>query len=53
MNYKALMGSHVGHVDGFIIEIDTWTIRYLVVDLRALFLGKSMLIAAKGIERKI
>jgi hypothetical protein len=40
----------IGHVDDFIIDDNTWTIRYLIVDTRNLLPGKRVLIAPQWIE---
>jgi hypothetical protein len=47
---QALDGE-VGHVDDFIIDDDTWAIRYLVVSTRNWWVGKKVLISPKWIER--
>jgi uncharacterized protein YrrD len=41
----------VGHVEDFIIDDDTWAIRYLVVDTRNWLPGKRILISPRWIER--
>jgi uncharacterized protein YrrD len=41
----------VGHVEDFIIDDETWAIRYLVVDTRNLWPGKKVLISPQWIER--
>ena len=41
----------IGHVTDFIIDDDTWAIRYLVVDTRNWWPGKQVLVAPKWIER--
>ena len=41
----------IGHVEDFIIDDDTWTIRYLVVDTRNWWHGRSVLIAPHWIGR--
>jgi uncharacterized protein YrrD len=41
----------IGHVDDFIIDDQTWAIRYLVVDTRNWWPGKKVLISPKWIER--
>ncbi len=40
----------IGHVDDFIIDDETWTIRYLVVATRNWLPGKKVLISPKWIE---
>ena len=39
----------IGHVDDFMIDDDTWAIRYLVVDTRNWWPGKKVLISPKWI----
>jgi hypothetical protein len=41
----------IGHVDDFIIDDETWAIRYLVVDTRNWWPGKKVLISPKWIEK--
>jgi sporulation protein YlmC with PRC-barrel domain len=41
----------IGHVDDFIIDDETWTIRYLVVDTRNWWPGKKVLVSPNWIER--
>jgi len=41
----------IGHVDDFIIDDETWAIRYLVVDTRNWWPGKKVLISPRWIER--
>jgi len=40
-----------GHVDDFILDDETWEIRYLVIDTVNLWPGKKVLISTKWIER--
>jgi hypothetical protein len=40
----------VGHVRGFLIDEESWTIRYLIVDTRNWWLGHQVLIAPEWIE---
>jgi hypothetical protein len=40
----------VGHVCGFLIDEESWTIRYLIVDTRNWWLGHQVLIAPEWIE---
>ena len=40
----------IGHVEDFLVEDDTWTIRYLVVDTRAWLPGRKVLIASDWID---
>ncbi len=41
----------IGHVEDFIIDDETWAIRYLVIDTRNWWPGKSVLIAPRWIDR--
>jgi len=41
----------IGHVEDFIIDDETWAIRYLVIDTRNWLPGKKVLISPKWIER--
>ena len=41
----------IGHVEDFIIDDETWAIRYLVIDTRNWWPGKKVLISPQWIER--
>lgn len=41
----------IGHVDDFLFDEGTWTIRYLVVDTSNWIGGRSVLISATALER--
>ena len=41
----------IGHVEDFIIDDDTWVIRYLIIDTRNWWSGKKVLIAPQWIKR--
>jgi uncharacterized protein YrrD len=41
----------IGHVDDFIIDDETWAIRYLIVDTRNWWPGKKVLISPRWIDR--
>ena len=41
----------IGHVDDFVIDEETWAIRYLVIDTRDWWPGRKVLVAPKWIER--
>jgi hypothetical protein len=47
---EALDGA-IGHVEDFIIDDETWSIRYLVVDTKNWWAGKRVLISPRWIER--
>ncbi|MEP6704398.1 MAG: PRC-barrel domain-containing protein, partial [Acidobacteriota bacterium] len=40
----------IGHVEDFVIDDETWAIRYLVIDTRNWWPGKKVLISTKWIE---
>ncbi|MDI1238136.1 MAG: PRC-barrel domain-containing protein [Polaromonas sp.] len=55
---KAVAGYHIhaadgdiGHVQGFLVEDDTWAIRYLIVDTSNWWLGRQVLIAPQWIKK--
>jgi sporulation protein YlmC with PRC-barrel domain len=41
----------IGHVDDFIIDEETWAIRYLIIDTRNLWPGKKVLVSPQWIKR--
>ena len=41
----------IGHVDDFVVDDDTWEIRYMVVDTKNWWPGKKVLVAPEWIER--
>ena len=41
----------IGHVDDFILDSETWAIRYLVIDTRKWWPGKKILISPQWIDR--
>ena len=47
---QALDGE-IGHVEDFIIDDETWSIRYLVVDTRNWWQGRRVLVSTQWIER--
>jgi len=49
-NIQALDGE-IGHVEDFIIDDETWAIRYLIVDTKNWWPGKHVLISPQWIER--
>jgi hypothetical protein len=48
-NIQALDGE-IGHVEDFLIDGETWAIRYLVVDTRNWWPGKKVLVSPQWIE---
>jgi hypothetical protein len=47
---QALDGE-IGHVEDFIIDDETWSIRYLVVDTKNWWAGKHILVSPQWIQR--
>jgi len=45
------MEGEIGHVDDFIIDDETWAIRYLVIDTQNWWPGKKVLVAPQWIDR--
>jgi hypothetical protein len=43
--------AQLGHVEDFLVEVESWKIRYMVVDTRALLPGKKVLVAPLWIDR--
>ncbi len=41
----------IGHVDDFVVDDETWAIRYLIVDTRNWWPGKKVLISTRWIEQ--
>jgi sporulation protein YlmC with PRC-barrel domain len=41
----------IGHVEDFIIDVETWTIRYLVIDTKNWWTGKKVLVSPHWIDR--
>ncbi|MBU1568135.1 MAG: PRC-barrel domain-containing protein [Proteobacteria bacterium] len=58
INTKTLQGyrlessdGEIGHVEDFIIDDETWAIRYLVIDTRNWWSGKKVLVSPQSIDR--
>jgi uncharacterized protein YrrD len=49
--YIQATDGEIGHVDDFIIDDETWAIRYLIIDTRNWWPGKNVLISPRWIER--
>ncbi len=49
-NIQAADGE-IGHVDDFIIDDETWAIRYLIIDTRNWWPGKKVLVSPRWIDR--
>jgi uncharacterized protein YrrD len=49
--YIQATDGEIGHVDDFIIDDETWVIRYLIIDTRNWWPGKNVLISPRWIER--
>ena len=45
------MDGEIGHVEDFIIDDETWAIRYLIVDTHNWWPGKKVLVSPQWIER--
>ena len=43
----------IGHVEDFVIDDETWAIRYLIIDTRNWWPGKKVLVSTKWIDRVI
>jgi hypothetical protein len=41
----------IGHIEDFIVDDDTWTVRYLVINTGNWWPGKEVLVSPKWIER--
>ena len=53
-----ILGTHlhasdgdIGHVEDFLLDVDTWSLRYLVVDTSNWWIGKQVLISPDWIDR--
>ena len=51
-NIQATDGE-IGHVEDFVIDDETWAIRYLIIDTRNWWPGKKVLVSTKWIDRVI
>ncbi len=49
-HYIQAKNGHIGHVYDFVIDEETWTIRYMVVDTGNWFAGKRVLISPEWVE---
>ena len=43
-------GGSVGHIDGFVLDEDTWAVRYLIVDTKNWMPGKKVLIDPRWVD---
>jgi hypothetical protein len=50
-NHVQATDGEIGHIDDFIIDDQTWAIRYLVIDTRNWWPGKKVVISPQWIER--
>jgi hypothetical protein len=48
--YIQAADGEIGHVEDFIIDDETWAIRYLIIDTRNWWPGKKVLVSPKWIE---
>jgi len=49
--YLHVADGEIGHIDDFLIDDQTWAIRYLIIDTQNWWPGKKVLIAPRWIER--
>jgi hypothetical protein len=45
------LDGEIGHIEDFVVDDETWIIRYLVVDTKNWWPGKRVLIATDWIDR--
>jgi hypothetical protein len=50
-HYVCATDGLIGHVEDFIVDDDTWVIRYLIIDTRNWWPGKKVLVSPRWIER--
>ncbi len=50
-HYIQAADGEIGHIEDFIVDDETWAIRYLIVDTRNWWAGKKVLISPHWIER--
>jgi uncharacterized protein YrrD len=50
-NHIQAADGEIGHVEDFIIDDETWAIRYLIIDTRNWWPGKKVLVSLQWIER--
>jgi hypothetical protein len=50
-HYVHALDGELGHVSDFIIDDDTWAIRYIVIDTKNWWPGKKVLVSPRWIER--
>jgi uncharacterized protein YrrD len=50
-HYIQATDGEIGHVEDFIIDDETWAIRYLIIDTRNWWPGKKVLVSPQWIER--
>jgi hypothetical protein len=50
-HYVQATDGEIGHVEDFIIDDETWAIRYLIIDTRNWWPGKKVLVSPQWIER--
>ena len=49
-HYVQAADGEIGHVDDFVIDDETWAIRYLIIDTQNWWLGKQVLVSTRWIE---
>ena len=50
-HYVQAQDGDIGHVEDFVVDDETWAIRYLIVDTRNWWAGKQVLVSTQWIER--
>ncbi len=50
-HHSQALNGEIGHVEDFVIDDETWAIRYIVVDTHNWWPGKKVLVATQWIER--
>jgi hypothetical protein len=50
-NHIQATDGEIGHVEDFIVDDETWAIRYLIIDTRNWWPGKKVLVSPQWIER--
>ncbi len=49
--YIQAVDGEIGHVEDFVVDVETWAVRYLIVGTRNWWPGKKVLVSPKWIER--
>jgi hypothetical protein len=51
--YIQAADGEIGHVEDFVVDDETWAVRYVVVDTRNWLPAKKVLVARDWVERKV